>query len=129
MSIYVIVAAIVTGLTHWAWFSMLFPQTLTEVAGGEEESKRLESRALVFLGIALIVFAVAMGTFVRNRGVLDTADAVKLAVKVWVGFILPASLVWWSRTRQSLTALVAASGAWLLVSVECAILAAWFLLK
>lgn len=129
MVTYVVVATVVAFLTGWAWYQVLFPRVAADLAGSEEQAKRMRGRNMAMMLVALVILAFATGTFIKNRGVLDMADAVKLAIKIWFGFFLPITLVSWAYTKASLTTLVATAGYWLVAALEFAILAAWLLLR
>lgn len=126
MTTYVIVGAIVGLALGWVWFTYLFPKVQEEL-GGTAEGGGMGKTAVVS-AVALLLLAAAVGTFLKNRNVLNMADTVQMGFKIWFGFLLPALAVFWSLTRKSLNVLVATAGYWLVTSLVLAILADWMLL-
>ncbi len=126
---YVITAGIVALVSRMVWFQYLFPKVDTELLGSEDAAREARGKNLALLVIALVVLAVAMGTFIENRGIRNNVDIVKLAIKVWLGFFLPLILVNWGHSKGSVTTLVGVAGYWLLVGVEYSVIASWLLLQ
>ncbi len=125
MTTYVIALVVAGIITANLWFRYLFPKAEEELAGGPENALLIRGRNYIFTAVALALLGAAMVTFIRNRGVLDQADLIKLAIKVWFGFLLPVVFFAWSRIKSSFTALLALSGLLLLFAFEAAILADW----
>lgn len=122
MTIFIIIGAVVSYVLGWAWYVYLFPKVREEYGG------KPGVRELTFYAVSALIFAAAVGTFIKNRNVLDTADTLRLGFKIWLGFTVPISLGWWAATRKSVTAFVADTGYWLAVSIVLALLAASLLL-
>lgn len=122
MTTYIIVGAVINFVLGWAWYTYLFPKVQEEYGG------KPSMRELTLYAVSALIFAAAVGTFIKNRNVLDTADTLRLGFKIWLGFTLPISLGWWAATRKSLTAFVADTGFWLVASIVLAVLAASLLL-
>lgn len=129
MVVYVIVATVVALATAWAWYQYLFPNAAADLAGSEEAARRMRTRNMALMVIALVILSFATGTFIKNRGVLDMADVLKLAIKIWVGFFFPIVLVTWAHTKASVVTFVAHAGYWLVAALEFAVLAVWFVLR
>jgi hypothetical protein len=129
MLTYVIAATVVAFLTGWVWYQYLFPHAGADLAGSEDAAKRMRGKTIILMVVVLLIVTAASGTFIKNRGVLDAVDVIKLAIKMWFGFFFPVSLAAWAQTKASLTTLVANVGYWLVAAVEFAVLADWFLLK
>lgn len=125
MTTYVIVGAIVGLVIGWAWFAFLFPKAREEFSGTAEG---WGASQLALVTIALLLFALALGTFLKNRNVLGLADAVRVGFKVWFGFLLPAIAVLWSAVRKPVSALIAVAGYWLVTALALAVLADWMIL-
>ena len=122
MTTFVVVGTIVNFIIGWAWYTYLFPQAQIEFGG------KPSGRQLFTYAVALVIFTVALGTFLQNRHVLGISDALRVGFKVWVGFVLPIALSWWATTRKSLWVLVADAGQWLVVACVLSLLAVWMLL-
>lgn len=126
MTAYIIVGAVVTWVLGWVWFSTLFPKVREELQGGAGGGM---GRAPFVSAIALIILAASLGTFIKNRNVLDFSDTIRLGFKVWFGFLLPVIAVSWATGRRSVNALVAMLGYWLLSALVLAALVDWMLLR
>lgn len=126
MTTYVIVGAVVTWVLGWVWFTYLFPKVRDELAGGPGGGM---GRMAVISAIALLILAAAVGTFIQNRNVLNTADTIRLGFKIWFGFLLPVIGMTWASSRKSVNALVAVAGYWLVTALVLALLVDWMLLK
>ncbi|TSC72670.1 MAG: hypothetical protein G01um101438_387 [Parcubacteria group bacterium Gr01-1014_38] len=122
MTAYIIVGAIATWVLGWLWYQYLFPKVR------EEFGVPPSTRTFVITAVALLVLSAAVGTFIKNRSVVDMADTLRLGFKIWVGFLLPVLVTFWASTRQSLNILVATAGYWLVAALLLAILADWMLL-
>ncbi len=122
---YVIVATVVSFLTGWAWYTYLFPRVDRELLGSEEAARGARPKNIVLFLIALLILSGATGWFIQHRNVLDAVDAIKLGIKIWVGWWLPISLVAWGHSRSSLTTLVATAGFWLVAAIEFTAIAFW----
>lgn len=125
---YILIATIVGVLTSWAWYRFLFPQATRDMSGVPEFGGQSGFKATVLTILSLLLLSAAIGVFIRNRNVADTVDILKLGIKIWIGFLLPIALVAWAHTRAGLNTLIATTGFWLVVAVECTILATWLLL-
>lgn len=128
MVTYVIVSTIAAFLTGWVWYQYIFPQAAGERVGGEGGAQPMQNRNRALGVVAFIILSVATGIFIRNRNIADAVDMVKLAIKIWFGFLFPVVLVAWAHSRASMNALIAHAGFWLVLSVEFAVLARWLLL-
>jgi hypothetical protein len=80
------------------------------------------------VALALVVLSAAVGTFIKNRQVVDMADTLRLGFKIWFGFLLPVLVTFWVSVGKSLNILMATAGYWLVVALLLAILADWMLL-
>ncbi|TSC61959.1 MAG: hypothetical protein G01um1014106_681 [Parcubacteria group bacterium Gr01-1014_106] len=124
MTAYIIVGAIATWILGWLWYQYLFPKVREELGGADAG----QGKVFVLSALALLIFAAALGTFMRNRGVVDMADTLRLAFKTWLGFVLPVIVMTWAPTKKSVNVLVAGAGYWLIAAVILAILADWMIL-
>lgn len=126
MTAYVIVGAVAAWVLGWLWFTYVFPKVREELSGGMPGG---QGRMFLVGAVGLLVLAAAVGTFVKNRNVLDTADTLRLGFKIWLGFLLPVHAVDWASSRRSTNALVAGAGYWLASALLLALLADWMLLR
>jgi len=126
MTAYVIVGAIATWVLGWLWYTYVFPKVREEISGGVPGG---QARVSIVAAVTLLVLAAAVGTFVTNRNVLDTADTLRLGFKIWLGFLLPVHAMDWASTRRTVNALVAGAGYWLVSAMVLVLLADWMLLR
>ncbi|MDP3685272.1 MAG: DUF1761 domain-containing protein [bacterium] len=122
MTAYIVVGAIATWVLGWLWYQYLFPKVREEFGASPD------MRTFVVTAVALLVLAAAVGTFIKNRQVVDMADALRLGFKIWLGFLLPVLVTFWVSTKKSLNVLVATAGYWLVAALLLALLADWMIL-
>lgn len=122
MTAYIIVGAIATWVLGWLWYQYLFPKVREEFGASPD------ARTFVVTAVAVLVLAAAVGTFIKNRQVVDTADALRLGFKIWLGFLLPVLVTFWVSVRKSMNVLVATAGYWLIAALLLALLADWMIL-